>query len=354
MHESGPTRRRGKRPAAARVSVVVPVYNEASSLAALYDRCHAALASTEGVSLELVYVNDGSTDASILELERLADEKPDVRVVDLARNFGKELALSAGLDHARGDAVVFMDSDLQHPPEILPRFVEKWRQGVDVVIGVREATEKKSIVRRFTSFLYHRIMRAVGDYTAIPGETDYRLIDRAVADAVRRVRERQRLFRGLINWVGFRRDVVTFKAGAREAGAPRYTISKLWELAIHSFVSHSQAPLRWVLYVGIFAVLASALGLVWMTFAEFLVSPIWHYTPLAKVAVGTIGLVGLLQVSVGIVGLYVAKIHHEVVTRPLYVVASVFGAGVDDAASSIAAASTSTPSLTSSSSSSVS
>lgn len=326
--ESGKANRRARRvrPERARLSIVVPVYNEASSLAALYDRCHKAMESSPGMSLELVYVNDGSTDASILELERLADEKDDVRVVDLARNFGKELALSAGLDNASGDAVVFMDSDLQHPPELLPSFVAKWREGTDVVIGVREATEKKSAIRRLTSFVYHRIMHAVGDYTAIPGETDFRLIDRSVADAVRRVRERQRLFRGLVNWVGFRRDTVMFKAGAREAGAPRYTLSKLWELAIHSFVSHSQAPLRWVLYVGLFAMLASGFGLTWMVTAEHVISPIWHYTPLAKALVGTIGLVGLLQVSVGIVGLYVAKIHHEVVERPLYVVASVFGA----------------------------
>jgi dolichol-phosphate mannosyltransferase len=166
-------------------------------------------------------------------------------------------------------------------------------------------------------------MRRFGDHSAVPGSTDFRLLDGRVCAAMRRISERDRLFRGLVDWLGFTRVTIEFDAPARHSGVPSYTLPKLWNMAVHAFVSHTQFPLRFVLYSGLLTVLLATVGLTWMQFAESLISAQWHYTPMAKALVFNTGLVGITQISLGIVGLYVAKIHHEVAGRPLYAVRSI-------------------------------
>lgn len=305
------------------ISIVVPVFREAGNLKALHQQTVAALATTE-LDWELVFVNDGSPDRSLEVMLELAQSDARVRVVDLARNYGKELALTAGLDAARGEATVFMDADLQHPPAIIPRLIEEWMNGAEVVVGVRGTTERKGVVRSVSSFLYHRFMQRFSDHDSRKGSTDFRLLDERVCSAMKGIHERQRLFRGLVDWLGFRRVYVEFDAPARFDGAASYTLSKLWELALHTLVSHSEVPLRFVLYLGCFTVTLSTLGITWMQFAEFVIDARWRYTPLAKAMVFNTGLVGVVQMSLGIVGLYVAKIHGEVIGRPLYVVRDVY------------------------------
>ncbi len=304
------------------LSIVVPFANEEQNLPGLVAAVAQAMKEL-AYDYELVLVNDGSSDRSLEIVRELSKTHPEIVAIDLSRNFGKELALTAGLDEARGDAVVFMDADLQHPPSLLPELVRRWEAGAEVVIAVREGTENKSIFRSLASTLYHALMKRLGDHGAVPGETDYRLLDRLVCDAAKRITERRRLFRGVLNWLGFRREYVPFTAGARSDGPPRYTLTKLWHLAIDAFISHTEAPLRLVLYIGFLTCLLSAGGLLWMQFARLLISERWYYTPLAKALVFNTGLVGFILVSIGLVGLYVAKIHYEVLGRPAYVVRKV-------------------------------
>ncbi|MEO6573956.1 MAG: glycosyltransferase family 2 protein [Polyangiaceae bacterium] len=302
------------------VSIVVPLFNEAASLEPLVERCEAMARSVPGITWEYVFVNDGSTDESLLVLHKMARAKPQVKVVDLSRNFGKEAAISAGLHYASGDAVVCMDADLQHPPELIADFVEAWRNGAEVVVAIRRTTEKKTFLRRLGSFGYHFIMKRISDHASVSQSTDFRLIDRKVCDALLLIHERQRLFRGLVDWLGFKRVNIEFDAAARQYGTPTYSLQKLWNLAIYSFVSHSHFPLRFVLYLGWFICGSSLLGLTWMLTAQRLVSAHWYYTPLAQAMVFNTLLIGVVLVSLGIVGLYVSKIHAEVNGRPLYAV----------------------------------
>lgn len=302
------------------INLVVPVHNEAGNLERLVEACDEAVANIKGAQFTYVFVNDGSLDNSLAVLAKLQKRRDDVLVVDLSRNFGKEIALSAGVDHADGDAVIFIDADLQHPPTLIPALVEKWREGNEVVVAVRKSTEKKTLFRHLSSGMFQGFLARFSDHEVIPGATDFRIIDRSVVLALREITESQRMFRGLIDWLGFRRALLEFEAGARYEGVPSYSTSKLIQLAIDGFLSHSEAPLRFVFFGGAFTVLASTLGLLWMTFAIRLVGKEWFYTPLAKAVVANTGIMGVLLLAMGIVGLYVAKIHREVKGRPLYAV----------------------------------
>ncbi len=309
----------------ATLSIVVPLYNEEENIGALVHEVAAACNQLRDTTFTLWLVNDGSRDRSQEVIEQLARDYAFVRAVELSKNFGKEAALSAGLDLADGDAVLFMDADLQHPPSSIAAFVAAWQNGADVVVGVRDTTEEKSLARRAFGALYTWIAKRLADDPATRGETDFCLLDRKVVLAARALSERERIFRGLVRWLGFRRVEVHFDAGSRYSGVPSYTFGKLLTLAFRSFTSQSQAPLRAVLYLGMLACISSLLGLLWMVLAEPLIDPRWHYTALAKALVFTIGLVGIVQVSLGITALYVASIHQESLGRPLYVVRSVNG-----------------------------
>jgi polyisoprenyl-phosphate glycosyltransferase len=306
------------------LSVVVPMHNEADNIDALVEEVARAFADLPGIVGELLLVNDGSSDASVsVALAAAEMHKVSVTVVDLSRNFGKETAMSAGADLAEGDAVVFMDADLQHPPDLLGELVAKWRSGAEVVTAVRAQTARKSAFRHAASRIFQGAFRQGRDHETPEGTTDFRLLDRKVVLALRTIRERKRMFRGLIDWMGFRRAYVPFSARARHAGVPRYTTRKLLALAIDGLLSHSEAPLRLVLYSGLITCALAGLGLLWMVFAEQIFGVVFHYTPLAKAVVFNTGLVGVVLLALGVQGLYLAKIQHEVAARPLYLVREV-------------------------------
>ena len=302
------------------LSVVVPVYNEGKNLSALLERLTSATAVIAGSTWEFLFVNDGSRDDSLLVLHDLARKNPAVKVIDLSRNFGKELALSAGVAHSRGDAVVCIDADLQHPPERIAELVDAWRNGAEVVIAVRRSTGKKSVLRRASSWLYNGIAARLSENKGEPRGTDFRLLDKRVRDAFLLIGERKRLFRGLVDWLGFKREYIEFDAAARFQGVPTYSVSKLWNLAIDSILSHSSVPLRLLLYCGILIATASAALLVWMFTAFHLVSERFYYTPLAQTVVFNTLLNGMVLTALGVLGLYISKIHAEVLGRPLYTV----------------------------------
>lgn len=303
------------------VSIVVPLYNEAKNVEPLLRELEAVAAELEDITCEYVFVDDGSSDDSLLTLAALADGNAKVKVISLARNFGKELALTAGVNYSVGDAVITMDADLQHPPSLLPDLVAKWREGADVVVAARRATSRKTIIRRVSSRLFSLMERLLsGNERLEEGGTDYRLIDRKVRAAFMLVRERRRAYRQIVDWLGFVRKTVVFDAGERHEGSSTYSLSKLWTLAIDMLISRSSVPLRLLLYVGFLISVAGTLSLAWMFLAIHYVSPRWYYTPLAQATVFNTVLIGVLLTAIGIVGLYVGRIHEEVRARPLYTV----------------------------------
>ncbi|MEO1483486.1 MAG: glycosyltransferase family 2 protein [Myxococcota bacterium] len=303
------------------VTVIVPIYNEANNVPALWDALDAAAQASAGVDFEFVFVNDGSVDDSIAALEALSVREPRAKVVDLSRNFGKEVALTAGLDSASGDAVIFIDADLQHPPALIPEMIDAWHAGAEVVVTVRRSTERESLGRRLGSKAFHWIMKNFSDVDHLAGTTDFRLLDAKVAAAVRSIGERERLFRGLIDWLGFRRVVLEFDAPSREAGqTTKFSLFTLIRLAVSSFVSHSLLPLVVLGLAGIAITVSAGLLLTWMFVAEHLVDERFYYTPLAQVVVANTLLIGLVISALGVMSLYLAKIYREVLKRPLYAV----------------------------------
>jgi dolichol-phosphate mannosyltransferase len=254
-------------------------------------------------------------------LFRLAEKDPSVKIAALARNFGKEIALTAGVTLATGDAIVTMDADLQHPPALLPELVAKWRAGAEVVVAARGATARKTLLRRASSRLFAFFARILsGNERIEEGGTDYRLIDAKVRTAFLLVRERRRAYRQIVDWLGFARDTVEFDAGQRHGGRSTYSLPKLWNLAIDMIVSRSSMPLRFLLYIGFLISVASVVSLAWMFLAYHYVDKHWYYTPLAQATVFNTLLIGILLTAIGVLGLYVARIHDEVLGRPLFVV----------------------------------
>jgi polyisoprenyl-phosphate glycosyltransferase len=302
------------------VSVVVPLFNEAKNVEPLFAALESATNAIEGLTWEYVFVDDGSRDDSLLYLIRLAEKDAKVKVVSLARNFGKELALTAGVTYALGDAVVTIDADLQHPPALLAELVAKWRAGADVVVATRRTTARKSVLRRASSRLFAIVERMLSGNARIEeGGTDYRLIDRKVRSAFLLVRERRRAYRQIVDWLGFVRETVVFDAPERHEGKSTYSLPKLWNLAIDMLITRSSVPLRLLLYVGFLISVGATASLLWMHFSHHL-GPYWYYTPLAQATVFNTILIGILLTAIGTLGVYIARIHEEVLGRPLFTV----------------------------------
>jgi glycosyltransferase involved in cell wall biosynthesis len=269
---------------------------------------------------EYVFVNDGSPDDSLDVLRRLASINSRVRILDLSRNFGKEAALSAGLAHATGDAVICMDADLQHPPALIPTFIEHWEHGAEVVVTVREETHEPSFVRRAGSAVFYWLLTRMSDVEVVGRSTDYRLLDRRVVNAFLQLADRDRLVRGLVDWLGFRRVSVPFAAAPRVHGASSFSYRRLTALFFNGIMTHSSAPLRWVGLLGLITTCAAAALLAFVLVHERLDPEHGVYTPQAKLIIGITILQGIVLTAIGVVSVYVARIYAEVVRRPLYVV----------------------------------
>jgi dolichol-phosphate mannosyltransferase len=299
------------------LSVVVPVHNEAAVLPEL-ERRLAEVLPTCAASHEIVYVDDGSTDQSPILLLAAAERDPRVRIVSFTRNFGHQAAVTAGIAHARGRAVVVMDADLQDPPEVVPRLVAQWRAGFEVVSAVRETREGEDPVRLLLIKLFYRVLRGLSPIDLTPDVGDFRLIDRRVADALDRLPERNRYVRGLIRWLGFRHAEVRYRRAPRFAGSTKYSYGKLMRLAVDGITSFSTVPLRAVVVLGF---VISALSVVLIAYA------LWGRLVAGETPAGWTSvfvtltfLSGVQIVSIGIVGAYVSRIFDEVKARPLYVI----------------------------------
>jgi glycosyltransferase involved in cell wall biosynthesis len=303
------------------ISIVVPVYNELPNIARLHEALATTLSKVD-YDYELVFVDDGSTDDSLIKLQQLATTDARVQIIELSRNFGKEIATTAGLAAAQGEAAIILDADLQHPVKLIPQFIAKWEKGAEVVIGVRRAEANKSMARRFRSWLFYRMLNSVAETKVIPNASDFRLLDRVVIDEFNRFTERNRITRGLIDWLGFRRDYLYFQAEKRNAGTASYSTAKLIRLAVNSFVSLSLVPLKVAGWMGIVITLLSGLTGLFIVVEKYALGDPYsfHFSSPAILAIMILFLVGIVLSSLGLMSLYIATIHSEVVNRPLYVV----------------------------------
>jgi dolichol-phosphate mannosyltransferase len=301
------------------LSIVCPAYQEEEVLPLF----HAGLAGAleplgRDFQIEIVYVDDGSSDGTLGVLRRLAAQDPRVRYLSLSRNFGHQAALTAGLEHATGDVTVSLDSDLQHPPALIPALVERWRQGFDIVLTVREDTEEVGWFKRASSRWFYRLLAQVSDTEVRAAASDFRLLSRPALDALLRLREAHRFLRGMVNWLGFRVSAVPFRVAPRAAGRSRYTLGRMLRLAADGMLSFSRAPLRLPLFFGAGYLglgLLHALALVVLTLAGRSFSWLGQGALLALLLLG-----GLLLCSVGVLGEYVGRIYEQVKQRPLYLV----------------------------------
>ena len=303
------------------LAIVIPVFSERDNLFRLYDRLESVTNSLPEYSWLFIFVNDGSTDDSYQVLQEIAASDDRVLVLDLSRNFGKEIALTAGVHEAEGgaEAVICIDADLQHPPEVIPTLIERWREGAEVVVTQRLTIEQQPWPRRVGSWLYYWLMGRISGLDILPQTTDFRLYDAKVVAAFKHATERERMFRGIMDWMGFRRAVVTFHADARRNGEAGYSYRKLIKLAVNSITAFSLWPLRLTGYLGVLITLGSSLLLLWML-ANYLMDSHLVYTPLAMVVVANTFLIGIVLMAIGLVALYIGNIHTEVINRPLYIV----------------------------------
>ncbi len=298
-----------------KLSVVVPVYNEADGLQEFHRRVSAVLESLPYRS-EVVYVNDGSTDESLEVIKTLKLADPRVAIVDLSRNFGKEIAMTAGIDHSCGDAVVVIDADLQDPPELIPKLTEEWEQGFDVVYAQRARREGESSFKKVTAYAFYRVIQHVSR-VAIPEDTgDFRLLSRRAVCALVQLREQHRFMKGLFAWIGFPQKKVLYSRLPRYAGMTKWNYWKLWNFALEGITSFTIAPLKIATYLGLLVAFVALLYASIIVFKTLVYgNPVAGY-PSLMVTILFLG--GVQLIGIGIVGEYVGRMFNETKGRPLY------------------------------------
>ncbi len=316
-------------------SVVAPVYNEEQLIA---EFCRRVIATLEplGEPFELVLVNDGCRDRSPEIMRELHERDPRIKVINFSRNFGHQIAITAGTDYAAGKAVIVIDSDLQDPPEVIPQLIERWREGYQVVYGVREEREGETWFKKTTAALFYRLIARITN-VKIPVDTgDFRLMDRKVVDALKRIREHHRFMRGLSAWVGFRQTGVAYRRHARAAGTTKYPLRKMLRFALDGITSFSYLPLQLATYLG-FLVAAISMIFLLVVFVMRLSNPTAAepaFYGQASTLASVLFLGAVQLISLGIIGEYVGRIYDEVKGRPLYIVAETLGLAEAPATSS--------------------
>ena len=301
-------------------SIIAPIYNEIENLPELHRRVSEVMQST-GEPWELVLVDDGSTDGSTDKIRELAEQDEHIRSVIFARNFGHQIAITAGWDYARGDAVVIIDADLQDPPELILEMAEKWREGYEVVYAVRAEREGESWFKLWTASLFYRIIYRITD-VKIPLDTgDFRLMDRKVVDVMKQMRERHRFPRGMSAWVGFKQIGVEYKRAARVAGETKYPFKKMFRLAINAITGFSYFPLQVATYFGFISAGIAALAIPVVIYMRINGSLAFEGQATTLIAVLFLG--GVQLISLGILGEYIGRLYDEAKGRPLYIVREV-------------------------------
>jgi dolichol-phosphate mannosyltransferase len=298
-------------------SIIAPIYNEIDNLPELYRRVKEVMDSS-GEPWELILVDDGSTDGSTEKIRELAQKDGIVRPVIFARNFGHQVAITAGWDYARGDAVVIIDADLQDPPEVILELAKKWKEGYEVVYAVRGEREGESWFKKFTAAMFYRLIYSITD-VKIPVDTgDFRLMDRKVVDVLKLMKERHRFPRGMSAWVGFRQIGVTYKRAARVSGVTKYPFSKMLKLALNAITGFSYFPLQVATYFGFISAGVAILAIPVVIFMRITGSGAFFGQATTLIAVLFLG--GVQLISLGILGEYIGRLYDEAKGRPLYIV----------------------------------
>jgi polyisoprenyl-phosphate glycosyltransferase len=296
------------------LSVVAPVYDEEELVEAFVARAKSSVAEW---NFELVLVDDGSKDSTPEILDRLADEDPRVRVVHLSRNFGHQAALTAGLEHAVGDAVAMIDADLQDPPELIPEMVHRWQEGSDVVYAVRKEREGETAFKLATASWFYKLFRQLAQVDLEPNSGDFRLLDRRALDALLSMTERSRFLRGMTVWVGFSQTAVSYERDARAAGETKYTLRKMLRFSLDAIASFSHVPLQLATYVGLLSAGLAFIAIPVVIAMHFAGS----YLPgFGTITIAILLLGGIQLIALGVIGEYVGRIYDEVKHRPLYIV----------------------------------
>ncbi len=304
------------------ISVVVPLYNEEDVLSETYRRLSAVMESIND-AYELILVNDGSRDKTAEIAAGLCEKDPFVRLISFSRNFGHQIAITAGMDYACGDAVILIDADLQDPPELIPQMIEKWKEGYHVVYGKRIKRHGETAFKKFTAKVYYRFLRRMTDVN-IPTDTgDFRLMDRKVCDAMKKLGEKNRYVRGLVSWVGFRQYGLPYEREERFAGKTKYPLKKMLRLASDGITSFSNKPLKLATYTGFFLSGLSFLYLIVVLGQKIFGYPTaWGWASLLAVQ---LFFNGVMLIMLGIIGTYIGRIYEESKGRPLYIVEEELG-----------------------------
>lgn len=296
------------------ISIVTPMYNEEDNVIFFHDAVTRVMEET-GMAYELIYVDDGSHDRTNELICSLAEKDPHVRALTFARNFGHQIAITCGMDFARGDAVITMDGDMQHPPALIPTLIGKWKEGYDIVQTVRTATEDAGPIKKITSAGYYTMINSISKTPVVPGGSDFRLMDRKALDVFLKFREHSRFIRGIVGGLGFKTASVKFEAPARHAGVSKFNMRKMLHFAVDGILTNSTTPLRAAFYAGIFAGIAGIILILHVLYAYLTgaVVPGWTTLTILVSFFGTVNLVGL-----GIIGEYIGRIYEESKNRPLY------------------------------------
>lgn len=301
------------------VSVVLPAHNESGNVAVIKNKIEECF-PLETYNLELVFVNDGSTDDTMQRLQELASLDKRVFYIELSRNFGHQCALKAGMDYAHGDCIISMDCDMQHPPEMIRSLLEKWEEGYDIVYTCRAESKSASFMKRKTSNAFYNIFNWFSDTQIEKGTADFRLMDRHVADVFKRFRESDMFIRGMVKWMGFRQVHIEYEPNERFSGTSKYTVRKMLRLAVHAVTSFSVRPLYLAIYVGFGLSLLALLYLPYVLYSFFYSG---HYAyGWGSVILTIVFFAGLQLCVLGVIGLYLGKMFMQVKDRPLYIVRS--------------------------------
>ncbi|MBS5568572.1 MAG: glycosyltransferase family 2 protein [Clostridium sp.] len=299
------------------LSLIVPVFNEEEVLPVSYARMSAAMQALTGYDYEIIYVNDGSRDGTMKQLRAIAKEHKEVRVISFSRNFGHQLAVTAGMDNARGDALIIIDADLQDPPEVIAELVKAWENGADIAYGKRLKREGETVFKKLTAFCYYRLLNAMSAYP-IPLDTgDFRLLDKKVADVFLKMREHNRFLRGMSGWMGFDAVPVEYVRHERQAGKTKYTLKKMLRLAFDGILGFSYKPMSLALYAGAALGVTGMLGLIVL----IIIAATIGCAPWLWAVDGLVLINALTLAAIGVQGAYLNRIYDEVRGRPLYIAA---------------------------------
>jgi glycosyltransferase involved in cell wall biosynthesis len=303
-------------------SILIPMYNEEEVIEETYLRLKKVMDQI-GESYELVFVNDGSKDRSAQIISELAKSDENIRLIDFSRNFGHQIAVTAGLDYVQGQAIVIIDADLQDPPEVIPQMLAKWREGYDVVYGKRLKRQGETAFKKVTAHVYYRVLSALTNGN-IPKDTgDFRLIDRKVCEAIKKLPERNRFLRGMVNWVGFNQVAVEYVRDERWAGETKYPLKKMLKFAADGIFSFTYKPLKLATYIGLFLSVIGFLYLLIVLYQKLFTDT--AQTGWASLMAVTLVFHGITLVILGIIGEYIGRIYEEVKGRPLYIVKETIG-----------------------------